>query len=154
MHFSIRAFYRLRRRSLDGVGACTKRHKPLQIALPFGQGTGSNVKEPAGDSQSARLHGLAHDRERDVRAHRLPTLAALDLDGRVIVVGGIPSEIAPGAALGYLVVPPGLRDPVAAMVLAGGQAPGRVEQEALSTAPSCYCPRRRVSNHQTPGSGP
>jgi GntR family transcriptional regulator/MocR family aminotransferase len=76
---------------------------------------------------------LEDDRERDVRAHRLPTLAALDLDGRVIGVGCIPSEIAPGAALGFLVVPPGLRDPVAAMVLAGGQAPGRVEQEALAS---------------------
>ncbi len=76
---------------------------------------------------------LEDDRERDVRAHRVPTLASLDLDGRVIGVGGIPAEIAPGAALGYLVVPPALHGPVAAMVLAGGQAPGRVEQEALAS---------------------
>ena len=61
-----------------------------------------------------------------------PTLASLDGDGRVIGVGSIPAEIAPGAALGYLVVPPALHGPVAAMVLAGGQAPGRVEQEALA----------------------
>jgi GntR family transcriptional regulator/MocR family aminotransferase len=76
---------------------------------------------------------LEDDREHDVRAHRLPTLAALDVDGRVISVGGVPAEIAPGAALGYLVVPPALHGPVAAMVLAGGQAPGRVEQEALAS---------------------
>ena len=75
---------------------------------------------------------LEDDREREVRAHRLPTLASLDTDGRVIGVGGVPTEIAPGAALGYLVVPPALHGPVAAMVLAGGQAPGRVEQEALA----------------------
>ena len=75
---------------------------------------------------------LEDDRDREVRAHRLATLASLDTDGRVIGVGGIPSEIAPGAALGYLVVPPALHGPVAAMVLAGGQAPGRVEQEALA----------------------
>jgi GntR family transcriptional regulator/MocR family aminotransferase len=75
---------------------------------------------------------LEDDREREVRAHRLPTLASLDTDGRVIGVGGIPAEIAPGAALGYLVVPAALQGPVAAMVLAGGQAPGRVEQEALA----------------------
>ena len=75
---------------------------------------------------------LEDDRDREVRAHRLPTLASLDQDGRVIGVGGIPAEIAPGAALGYLVVPPALHGPVAAMALAGGQAPGRVEQEALA----------------------
>jgi len=75
---------------------------------------------------------LEDDREREVLAHRLPTIASLDGDGRVIGVGGIPTEIAPGAALGYLVVPPALHGPVAAMVLAGGQAPGRVEQEALA----------------------
>ena len=75
---------------------------------------------------------LEDDREREVLAHRLPTLASIDTDGRVIGVGGIPTEIAPGAALGYLVVPPALHGPVAAMVLAGGQAPGRVEQEALA----------------------
>ncbi len=75
---------------------------------------------------------LEDDREREVLAHRLPTLASLDTDARVIGVGGIPTEIAPGAALGYLVVPPALHGPVAAMVLAGGQAPGRVEQEALA----------------------
>ena len=45
----------------------------------------------------------------------------------------MPAEIAPGAALGFLVVPPSLHGPVAAMVLAGGQAPGRVEQEALAS---------------------
>ncbi|HYH93708.1 MAG TPA: PLP-dependent aminotransferase family protein [Candidatus Saccharimonadales bacterium] len=73
------------------------------------------------------------DRERDVAADRLPTLGSLDLDGRVIGVGGIPAEIAPGAALGYLVVPSELHGPVAAMVLAGGQAPGLVEQEALAS---------------------
>lgn len=76
---------------------------------------------------------LEDDRERDVRADRAPTLASLDVDGRVIGVGGIPSEIAPGAALGYLVVPPDLHGPVAAMVLAGGQAPGLIEQEALAS---------------------
>jgi GntR family transcriptional regulator/MocR family aminotransferase len=75
---------------------------------------------------------LEDDRERELRAHRLPTLASLDGEGRVIGVGGIPAEIAPGAALGYLVVPAALHGPVAAMVLAGGQAPGRVEQEALA----------------------
>jgi GntR family transcriptional regulator/MocR family aminotransferase len=75
---------------------------------------------------------LEDDRERELRAHRLPTIASLDTDGRVIGVGGIPAEIAPGAALGYLVVPAALHGPVAAMVLAGGQAPGRVEQEALA----------------------
>jgi GntR family transcriptional regulator/MocR family aminotransferase len=75
---------------------------------------------------------LEDDRERELRAHRLPTLASLDTDGRVIGVGGIPAEIAPGSALGYLVVPAALHGPVAAMVLAGGQAPGRVEQEALA----------------------
>jgi GntR family transcriptional regulator/MocR family aminotransferase len=76
---------------------------------------------------------LEDDRDREVRAYRVPTIASLDTDGRVIGVGGIPSEIAPGAALGYLVVPPALHGPVAAMVLAGGQAPGRVEQEALAS---------------------
>ena len=76
---------------------------------------------------------LEDDREREVRAHRLATLASLDVDGRVIAIGSIPAEIAPGAALGYLVVPPSLHGPVAAMVLAGGQAPGRVEQEALAS---------------------
>ncbi len=75
---------------------------------------------------------LEDDRDRELRAHRIPTLAALDTDGRVIGVGGVPTEIAPGAALGFLVVPPALHGPVAAMVLAGGQAPGRVEQEALA----------------------
>jgi GntR family transcriptional regulator/MocR family aminotransferase len=73
------------------------------------------------------------DRERDLAADRLPTLGSFDIDGRVIGVGGIPAEIAPGAALGYLVVPQALHGPVAAMVLAGGQAPGRVEQEALAS---------------------
>ena len=73
------------------------------------------------------------DREREVRADRLPTLATLDPDGRVIGLGGVPAEIAPGSALGYLVVPPALHGPVAAMVLAGGQAPGVVEQEALAS---------------------
>jgi GntR family transcriptional regulator/MocR family aminotransferase len=73
------------------------------------------------------------DRERDVRTDRSPTLASLDTDGRVIGVGGIPAELAPGASLGYLVVPPALHGPVAAMVLAGGQAPGLVEQEALAS---------------------
>jgi GntR family transcriptional regulator/MocR family aminotransferase len=73
------------------------------------------------------------DRERELAADRLPTLASLDVDGRVIGVGSIPSEIAPGAALGYLIVPPDLHGPVAAMVLAGGQAPGLVEQEALAS---------------------
>jgi GntR family transcriptional regulator/MocR family aminotransferase len=76
---------------------------------------------------------LEDDREREVRAYRLATLASLDADGRVVAVGSIPAEIAPGAALGYLVVPPALHGPVAAMVLAGGQAPGRVEQEALAS---------------------
>ena len=76
---------------------------------------------------------LEDQREQDIRAHRLPSLASFDVDGRVIEVGGIPTEIAPGAALGYLVVPVALLGPVAAMVLAGGQAPGRVEQEALAS---------------------
>jgi GntR family transcriptional regulator/MocR family aminotransferase len=73
------------------------------------------------------------DRERDVRADRGPTLAGLDTDGRVIGLGSIPAALAPGAALGYLVVPPDLHGPVAAMVLAGGQAPGLLEQEALAS---------------------
>lgn len=76
---------------------------------------------------------LEDEREREVRAHRLASVASLDAEGRVISAGSIPSEIAPGAALGYLVVPRALHGPVAAMVLAGGQAPGRVEQEALAS---------------------
>ena len=76
---------------------------------------------------------LEDDRERELRAHRIATVASLDTDGRVISVGSIPAEIAPGAALGYLVLPSGLHEPVTAMVLAGGQAPGRVEQEALAS---------------------
>lgn len=80
---------------------------------------------------------LEDGRDREIRAHRLPSLASFDGDGRVIEVGGIPAEIAPGAALGYLVVPAALHGPVAAMVLAGGQAPGRVEQEALASMLEC-----------------
>lgn len=76
---------------------------------------------------------LEDEREREVRAHRLASIASLDAEGRVISAGSIPSEIAPGAALGYLVLPRALHGPVAAMVLAGGQAPGRVEQEALAS---------------------
>jgi GntR family transcriptional regulator/MocR family aminotransferase len=76
---------------------------------------------------------LEDDRDREVQAHRLPSLASFDTEGRVIEVGGVPDEIAPGAALGFLVVPADLLGPVAAMVLAGGQAPGRVEQEALAS---------------------
>ena len=73
------------------------------------------------------------DRERDLRADRGPTLGAMDHDGRVIGLGSIPADLVPGAALGYLVLPPGLHGPVAAMVLAGGQVPGLVEQEALAS---------------------
>lgn len=76
---------------------------------------------------------LEDERERELRAHRLASIASLDTEGRVISAGSIPSEIAPGAALGYLVLPRALHGPVAAMVLAGGQAPGRVEQEALAS---------------------
>ena len=50
-------------------------------------------------------------------ADRLPTLATLDPDGRVIGLGGVPAEIAPGSALGYLVVPPALHGPVAAVAV-------------------------------------
>ena len=73
------------------------------------------------------------DRERDLRADRAPTLGAMDQDGRVIGLGSIPADLVPGAALGYLVVPRALHGPVAAMVLAGGQPPGLVEQEALAS---------------------
>jgi GntR family transcriptional regulator/MocR family aminotransferase len=73
------------------------------------------------------------DRERDIRADRAPTLGAMDADGRVIGLGSIPADLTPGAALGYLVLPPALHGPVAAMVLAGGQAPGLVDQAALAS---------------------
>jgi len=84
---------------------------------------------------AARLGAIVveDDRERDLRADRGPTLGAMDQDGRVIGLGSIPADLVPGAALGYLVVPPRLYGPVAAMVLAGGQTPGLVEQEALAS---------------------
>ena len=75
---------------------------------------------------------LEDDRERELLGDRAPTLGGMDTDGRVIGLGTIPAGLAPGAALGYLVVPAALHGPVAAMVLAGGQAPGLVEQEALA----------------------
>lgn len=115
------------------------RRLDLIVVAPAIAGTGST---PLGIPARRRLIDwaarvgavvLEDEREREVRAHRLASIASLDTEGRVISAGSIPSEIAPGAALGYLVLPQALHGPVAAMVLAGGQAPGRVEQEALAS---------------------
>jgi GntR family transcriptional regulator/MocR family aminotransferase len=78
---------------------------------------------------------LEDDRERETGAvdRSLPTLDALDGEGRVVHLGTVPAAVAPGAAIAYLVVPNPLHGPIAAMALGGGQAPSLVEQRALAT---------------------
>jgi GntR family transcriptional regulator/MocR family aminotransferase len=73
-----------------------------------------------------------YDSEFRYGARPIPCLHGLDADGRVIYVGSFSKTLFPALRLGFLIVPPDLRDPLVAARAATDQHPPTIDQAVLA----------------------
>lgn len=64
--------------------------------------------------------------------HPIPSVQGLDRSGRVLYVGTFSKTLAPGLRVGYLVVPPGLVEPIARARIASDRHTAVAEQAVLA----------------------
>jgi GntR family transcriptional regulator / MocR family aminotransferase len=85
-------------------------------------------------ARGARAWVIEDDYDSEFRygARPIPCLHGLDVDGRVIYVGSFSKTLFPALRLGFLIVPPDLRDRLVAARAAADQHPPTLDQAVLA----------------------
>ena len=85
-------------------------------------------------ARAARAWVIEDDYDSEFRygARPIPCLHGLDVDGRVIYVGSFSKTLFPALRLGFLIVPPDLRERLVAARAAADQHPPTLDQAVLA----------------------